>query len=328
MIDIRRIKLLQELHDRGTIAAVAQALHLTPSAVSQQLARLARDFEAPLLTRHGRQVRLTEQAHLLLEHAVVIDAQLARVRADLAAHANGYAGRALLGTFASAVTTLAGPVLTALGRRRPGIRLQVREIEAPACFAELDAGALDLVVTVDYRDGPLRTDPRYHREDLLFDPLMLAVPATHPLASAPTVSLASAGGETWIAGAGTGPCADVVSSACAMAGFTPDVRHRVNDWSAAMALVAAGAGIALVPRLTLPYRPCGVVARPLSNSGAGRMIYAAVRAGTQHSPTLLAVLDLLREQAASAECGPARNGHAPAELAKTPAGDRVAEGAG
>jgi DNA-binding transcriptional LysR family regulator len=142
------------------------------------------------------------------------------------------------------------------------------------------------------------------------------------------VSLGSTSGETWIGGTGTGPCADVVSTACAMAGFTPDVRHRVDDWSAAMALVAAGAGVALVPRLALPYRPRGILARPLPNSGAGRMIYAAVRAGTQHSPTLRAVLDLLGATAASVDGRGAGERNAPVELVTTPAGDHLAEGAG
>jgi DNA-binding transcriptional LysR family regulator len=327
MIDVRRLKLLQELRDRGTIAAVAEALHLTPSAVSQQLTRLSRDFQAPLLTRHGRQVRLTEQAHLLLEHAAVIDSQLAQARADLVAHGNGYAGRATLGAFASAIQALAGPVLATLARQRPGIRLRVEEIESPGCFGRLDAATLDVVVTVDYPGGPPRTDSRYHREDLLFDPLMLAVPAAHPLAAVSEVDLVVASGQPWIAGAGTGPCAQVVAGACAMAGFTPDVRHRVNEWTGVMTLVAAGAGVALVPRLALAHPPECVAVRPLSNPGAGRMIYAAVRAGTEHSPTLATVLGLLRERAASAERGTFRDRQAPAELTEPPPADRVPEGA-
>jgi DNA-binding transcriptional LysR family regulator len=308
MIDLRRLHVLQEVALRGTIAAAAEALHLTPSAVSQQITRLSQEIEAPLLVRQGRGVRLTEQAHLLLEHAAAIHDQLARARADLAAHGDGYAGRALVGAFGSAITAILAPVLTELGHRRPGIRLSVRETEAPKCFTDLDEGQLDLVVTVDYRGGPARTCPRYHRVDLLSDPLVLAVPAGHPLADRAAVELAAASAEPWITGAGNGPCGDVVAAACATAGFSPDIRHEVGEWAAAVSLVAAGAGVALVPRLALPAAPPGVAVRPLATPESRRVIYAATRAGEQYTPTLAVLLDLLSAHAAalSAEAEPDR----------------------
>lgn len=301
--------MLQEVALHGTIVAAAEALHLTPSAVSQQISRLSQEIEAPLLVRQGRRVRLTEQAHLLLEHAAVIYDQLARARADLAAHGDGYAGRAHLGAFGSAITAIVAPVLTTLRRQRPGIRLSVREAEAPHCFADLDEGGLDLVITVDYRGGPARTSPRYHRVDLLADPLVLAVPTGHPLAESGPVDLAAAGSEPWISGAGNGPCGEVIAAACASAGFSPDIRHEVGEWSAVTALVAAAAGVALVPQLALAAAVPGVVVRPLATPKTRRVIYAATRSGEQHAPTLAVLLTLLSSHAAalSNDVNPARS---------------------
>ncbi|MGO9079731.1 MAG: LysR family transcriptional regulator [Streptosporangiaceae bacterium] len=297
IIDVRRLRVLQELRDRGTIAATAEALHLTPSAVSQQIAKLSREIRAPLLTRQGRRVRLTEQAHLLLAHAVLIGRQMERARADLAAHRAGEAGTLALGAFASAITALVAPMLTALAEQRPRICVTVHESEAPGCFTQLDSGALDVAITVDYRGGPASTDARYHRVDLHFDPLVVAVPDSHPVAEREIADLRELSCTTWVTGADRGPCAEISFAACAMAGFTPDIRHRVNDWAAALALVATGTGIALVPRLAVPASAPGVTLRPLMPS-TGRTIYAAVRAGSQDSPTVAAVLDSLRRTAA------------------------------
>src|SRR5512140_783720 len=161
-IDIRRLRVLREVRERGTIGATAKALGLTPSAIAQQLSALGREIGVPLLAPQGRGVRLTQQAELLLEHATAIDAQLERARADLAAFQDGQVGRVAVGAFATAITGLVAPALERLGRERPRIRLAIRETGAE-CFPMLDRGELDLVVTVDHRGGPARGDRRYTR---------------------------------------------------------------------------------------------------------------------------------------------------------------------
>lgn len=298
-IDIRRLRVLREFRERGTIAATAEALHLTPSAVSQQIAALGRDFGTPLLAPHGRRVRLTPQAHLLLEHAAAIDAELERAQADLAALARGGVGRVGVGAFATAIAAIVAPALPGLRARHPRLDVAVEEIEAPACFTRLDAGDLDIVVTVDYRDGPLRGDARYSRCDLASDPLMAVLPKTHPLAGCAAVDLNALGNAHWIVGAGHSPCHEVALTACASAGFRPDIRCRVEDWSAAVALVAAGCGVALVPYLALT-RDMRTAAAVLPLTPANRPcrhIYAAVRAGAEAHPRTAAVVEALRETA-------------------------------
>lgn len=292
-MDVRRLNVLRQLHDRGTIAATAEALHLTPSAVSQQLAVLSREVGAPLLRRQGRGVRLTPQAHVLLEHATAVQAQIERARADLAAYDEGRAGSVTVGAFASAITGLVAPALPSLHAERPYLAVSIHEADAPHCFTLLDNSELDVVITVDYPGGPTRRDPRYHRTDLLFDRFDAALHVAHPLAVRPEVHLCELARQRWIIGGGGGPCAEVSLAACAAAGFTPDVGHRVDEWNAALALVDAGAGVTLVPRLAHPRPFSRVCLRPLAGEPPRRSVYAATRAGAQHDPSIAPLLDAL-----------------------------------
>lgn len=310
-IDVRRLRVLRELRLRKTIGATAAALHLTPSAISQQISALSRDIGVPLLAPQGRRVRLTPQAELLLEHAAAIDAQLERARADLAAYEAGNVGRVALGAFASAITGLVAPAVERLRRERPRVRVAIREVGAE-CFPLLDRGELDLVITVDHRGGPPRGDHRYARRELLDDHLLVALPQEHPLASRAGVDLFALAGEPWIVGGTAGPCQDAGLAACAAAGFTPEVAHGVDDWGALLRLVAAGCGVGLVPELAVGAAPpAGVVLRPPAGPHRPcRHLYAAVRAGAERSPCIEPVLAALEAAAqacaALATRGPAR----------------------
>jgi DNA-binding transcriptional LysR family regulator len=151
-------------------------------------------------------------------------------------------------------------------------------------------------VTMDHRDAPPRSDSRFHRVELLHDPLVVALPAGHRLAGADEIDLPWLADETWVQGATGGPCAEAGLVACAAAGFTPDIRHRVNEWHAALAMVAAGSGAALIPRLAIGYPPASVVFRPLSFPYAGRSLFCLVRAGSSGTPVYRRVLGALGEQ--------------------------------
>ncbi|MEW1960139.1 LysR family transcriptional regulator [Kineococcus sp. NPDC059986] len=297
-IDLRRLRLLREVDRRGTVAATAAALHLTPSAVSQQLAGLARDLDVPLLERQGRGVRLTGQARVLLGHADAVAAQLERARADLLAFDAGLVGEVRVGTMASAVYAVVGPALRTLRAERPGVRVLVREREPVDAVAGLDAGDLDIVVTVDHPAGPRRDDARYDRVDLLTDVLDALLPVDHPLADRAEVDLAELAHEEWVAAATDDACAQITTGACAAAGFAPDVRHHTYEFDALAALVAAGAGVALVPRLAHPLRPAGLRVVPLSGRPPARSIYAATRAGRGTDAPTAAVLEAFRRVAA------------------------------
>ncbi|HEX6445552.1 MAG TPA: LysR family transcriptional regulator [Streptosporangiales bacterium] len=296
-VDVRRLAILEQLRQHGTVAATAAALHLTPSAVSQQLAVLAREIGVPLVARHGRTVRLTPQAEVLLEHAATIRAQLERVRADLAAQREGRAGTVRLGSFATAIGRIVGPAMVALRTDAPLLRVRVTEVDPPESVERLDTGDLDVVVSIEYLGGPTQTDPRYHRVPLHVDPLDVLLPADHPLAARPgPLRLADLADQPWVCGGGGTPCGQITLSACAAAGFVPEVRHYSRNWTATLALVAAGAGVELVPRLAIDQVPEGAVHRRLLAAPA-RHIYAATRSGAQDVPHIAAMLDALAKAA-------------------------------
>lgn len=196
-IDVRRLRILREFDRRGTVAATAAALHLTPSAVSQQISVLAREVGVPLLQRRGRGVVLTGQARLLLGHADAIAAQLERARDDLLAYDSGQRGSVTVGSFSSAISGLLPTALTSLRAERPHLRLAVVEAEPPGLFTHLDTGEIDVAIAVDFAAAPPRTDRRYHRYPLMVDVLDLALPAGHRAATGAPVHLSELAEEPW-----------------------------------------------------------------------------------------------------------------------------------
>src|SRR6478735_6294409 len=291
-IDLRRLRVLRELEQRGTVAATASALHLTPSAVSQQLAGLSREVGVPLLEKHGRGVRLTGQARVLLSHAVVVHEQLERARADLAAWDEGTIGEVRGGALLTGLTSLVATAFARLAVERPGISLRIEQSEPPAVFSSLDLGDIDVIVASDYPDGPPRNDPRYHRVDLLEDPMDAVLQVGHPLARETGVRLETLSSEVWVGSDIGDPCSQILQAVCAAAGFSPDIAHRCAEWGVVASLVAAGCGVALIPRLAQPLHD-DVVVCPVVGTPATRQIFAAVRAGAQSDPVVAAVLATL-----------------------------------
>jgi DNA-binding transcriptional LysR family regulator len=297
-IDLRRLRVLRELEQRGTVAATAQALHLTPSAVSQQLAGLAKEAGVPLLEKHGRGVRLTGQARVLLAHAEVVHEQLERARAALAAWEEGTIGEVRVGALSTGITSLVAPAFAQLRVERPGIEIRIADSEPPEVFTALDLGDVDIVVSSDYQGGPPRHDPRYHRVDLLTDPLDAVLPIGHALADPGGIRLETLSAEDWVGSAPGDPCSQILQGVCAAAGFSPHIVHVSTEWGAVAALVAAGCGVALIPRLAQPLPVSGLAICPVVATPAARRIFAAVRAGAQTDPVIAVVLEALGTAAA------------------------------
>src|SRR3954470_24984616 len=143
MLDLRRMRMLHELHHRGTIAAVADALQFTPSAVSQQLAALEREAGVPLLEPAGRGVRLTDAALVLVEHAEALLERAAVAESELAAAAGTVAGRCRIAGFESVALRLALPAMESLARDAPGLRCELLELEPEDALPALALGDID-----------------------------------------------------------------------------------------------------------------------------------------------------------------------------------------
>jgi DNA-binding transcriptional LysR family regulator len=292
--DIKKLRILRTLRDRGTVTATAEALLMTPSAVSQQLSNLAKQLNVPLLEAHGRRVRLTDAAHLVLRHAEAVFAQLERAEAELEGYAHGEVGEVRIGAFSTAVPALVVPAVRRLRETHPGLEVRVREAEAAEAYALLSAGAVDLALSLAAH-APTARDPAFARLPLLADPLDVALPAGHPLADKPGLRLADLAGERWIFG-GSGPWSEITTAACEAAGFVPEQAHSAAGWTAILAMVEAGMGVALVPRMAVAERAVdGAAIRVLGVDQPRRHVVAAVRRGAEQGAGVARVLGALRE---------------------------------
>jgi DNA-binding transcriptional LysR family regulator len=298
MLDVRRLGLLRDLAELGTIAAVARARAYTPSAVSQQLAVLQRDAGVPLLEPDGRRVRLTPAGLALVAHTETVLAALEAADAALAAARAGLAGAVRIGAFPSAVRTLLPPALVALARDHPALELRVTELDPVAVPGALRDRRLDVALRHDYDIVPAEPDPALEEVPLLDETVFLAVPAgagewpgPGPAGAAPRDPVAAARNADWIVASPGTLCHEVARRTCQAAGFVPRVRHQADDFTAVLALVAAGQGVSLVPELGAAVPPPGVALLPLA---ARRRTTVACRRGAGRHPAVAACIAALR----------------------------------
>jgi DNA-binding transcriptional LysR family regulator len=298
MLDVRRLRLLRDLAHLGTIAAVARAHAYTPSAVSQQLAALQRDAGGvPLLEHTGRGVSLTAAGLALVRHTETVLAALEAATAELAATRRGLSGTVRIGAFPSAVRTLLSPALVALGRDHPSLDLMVTELDPVAVPGALRDRRLDVALLHDYDIVPVEPDPALESVSLLDETVFLAVPAGAEahwpggLAAGPGDPVAAARHADWIVASPGTLCHAVALQACQAAGFAPRVRHHADDFSAVLALVAAGQGVSLVPQLGAAQPPSGVRLLALP---ARRRTRVACRRGAGAHPAVAACVAALR----------------------------------
>ena len=297
MLELRRLRLLHELHARGTIAAVADALQYTPSAVSQQLAVLEREAGRPLLERAGRGVRLTDDALVLVGHAEVLLRQAELAEADLAAGAGRVAGRARIASFQSMALRLAVPAIRVLATEAPDLRCELIEAEPEQSLPALALGDVDLVLADEWQHQPRARPAGVEREDLVRDPVALVLPADHPAARRHrrAVPLASLASEPWVTGHREAGWDELTTRACReLGGFDPDVRHRSNDSVIGLALVAEGQAVMLMPELVgLEDRP-GIAVRAIAEGVVDRTIFMATRTADARRPSIQALRAAVR----------------------------------
>jgi len=295
MLDVRKLLLLRELAHRSTIAAVAEALCYTPSAVSQQLAALERDAGVPLLRRTGRRVTLTPAGAALAGQTEEILALLERAAAGLAAARTGLSGPLRIGAFPTAMRTILPAALVALGRDHPGLELMVTELDPAAVPDALRSGELDVALVHEYEFVPAPRDPALDTEPLLEEAIYLASAGPPPTVDADTVAserwaddpVGSHRDSAWIMASPGTLCHTMAVRACQAAGFTPRIRHHADDFVTVLALVAAGQGVALVPQLGAIGPPPGVL---LTELPARRRTRIAYRNGTRHQPQVSACI--------------------------------------
>lgn len=295
MLDVRRLRLLRELAHRGTIAAVADALTFTPSAVSQQLSVLEREAGVRLLERAGRRVTLTPAGRTLVTHAEAILARLEQASAELAGAKDGLSGSLRIGTFPSAARTIVPSALTVLARGHPRLEPMISELDPAGVADALRAGELDVALVHEYDSLPALPDLSLDTEPLLEELMYLTAPQE------PSTRVSPKPGERdplrrwrsapWIIGTPGTLCHAMAVRACQAVGFTPQVAHHVDDFSAVLALVAARQGVALVPQLGTSDLPDGVA---LTRLGMRCRTKIAFRRGAGAHPSVTAFVSALK----------------------------------
>lgn len=295
MID-PRLHVLRVLAARGTVTAAAEALNYSPSTVSHQLRSLARDLGVPLVEQDGRGIRLTGSAQVLLEHADDLYARWEEIRSDLAEIEPDHVRSLRLCGFSTAAAALLPHVATAVRRAHPLCTVRIIEADPEDCFDLLLTDQADLAVVIATESLPPRADPRFDQQALLDDPLDLLVPAAHPLAGRKSVRLGEAADEPWIMDRPGRPYHRLVLTACAASGFTPVVAHECAEWDTGAALVGAGLGVALIPRLARLPEGYPVVRVPLQGDPTpARHILTGVRRGSRRQPAIATALEALDE---------------------------------
>src|SRR5215210_18463 len=205
MLDVRRMRVLREVALRGSIAAAAEALSFTPSAVSQQVAKLEREAGVALVERGPRSVRLTDAGRALVAHAEVILERLAEAEQELRA-LGGEEPVLRVGSITTAAVRLLPAALAVFARERPDTQVTVVEADPLVSLARLRARELDVAVVFEYDHVPLPVDGRLELEPLVEEELRAVVPAGHPAARQRAVRLADLAGETWITSTSRSSC--------------------------------------------------------------------------------------------------------------------------
>jgi molybdate transport repressor ModE-like protein len=295
MLDVKRMRILKEVADRGSFSAAAEALSYTQSAVSQQIAALEREAGTQLVTRGARGIRLTEAGETLVRHADAILTRLADAEAELEAIRGLRGGRLRMATFQTVGATLMPLAIATFRARHPDIELSVRQLEPEESLPMLKTGELDIAMTIDSTPVNEDLDESVERSFLLDDPMYAVLPLGHPLTGKARVRLKDLASEAWINTTGMCSCADMVRGACLQAGFKPNVTFEHDDYLAIQGLVAAGVGVALIPSLALTTVRDDVAIRDLGREAPVRRIVAATLKGAQRSPATRAMLDVLCE---------------------------------
>jgi DNA-binding transcriptional LysR family regulator len=306
-MDVNQLALLRELAERGSVTEVAYALGKTPSAVSQQLRTLQRQMGTVLVERVGRGVRLTDAGQALAESSVRVAVAIAEAEATWSAFRGGASGTVSAAIFYSAAELLVPGLLTRM-REHPGIALEISDRDV----SQDDFAALtrDFDVVVAHRsDDVLPPDrARLTVVPLLREPLDVALPLDHPLATRSRVSPADVIGEDWIGVPVDYPLDRVLQAMSAQVGVSATVVHRTTHLPLTEKLVAAGHGVALLPRNTSLERSLGrYVLRPLADLRAGRRIEVLMRPDRAARRAVGIVLDELVAEARSSTAGQANS---------------------
>ena len=293
-MDLRQLQLLRELGERGSLAAVARAFHVSPSAVSQQLGALQRRIEVPLTERRGRNLVLTGAGQALASAAAEISAAMSSAEQAVSRYVQDPAATVCVAGFNSAGLTWFGPLLRALsGEGSPRVICHDRDV-AQETFPALTAD-YDLVIA--HRLAHSAPWPRSIRATpLIREPLDIAMSEKHVLAAEAEVRVRDLVDADWVSVQDGYPLAQALQAVAVHAGRPLNVTHRINEFNIAGTIVAAGTAVALMPRHTAaPLAGAGLVLKPLRDLHLVRCVDILCRPEALHRAAVQKVSTALRE---------------------------------
>jgi len=299
MPELKQLRVLRAVAEAGSFSAAADRLDYTQPAVSRIVAALERELGCVLIDREIRPLRLTDAGEAVVRHADEIFQRLAAAEAEVDAIARVDSGTLSLGTFSSAGAAFFVSALQQFRKDHPAVDVGITEGMPSELVELLRAGDLDLAVVFDFPQAGENRGDGLELTHLIDDPLDVVVPRTHRLAKKKSVTFADLADEDWLLGdfGPESPSLKLIGRACAKEGYEPRIVYRVNDCQMTLAMVAAGEGITVLPRLVLrPLHPA-VAVKPLGGECPIRRI-AAVRLPARYmTPATARFLELLRASA-------------------------------
>jgi len=294
MIDLAALGALRAVDTTGSVTAAADVLGYTPSAVSQQIKRLEKQAGVPLLERAGRGVMLTRYGRHLAEEGARLIGDLEELQSGLHRQARTVAGHVRLVAFSTAVRGLIAPALPSILRAHPGLRVSITEREPWDAISDVAAGHADLGVAHNWGDIPLPVPDHLTRTTLARDLAEVIVRHDHPLSNHPVVTPPDLADQDWIATPDPSICRQWLHRMFDGTGRLPKIAHVSMEFDSHLALVRAGLGIALIPRLGRSPLGADLVAVPVADPAPSREIIALHRASMSDSPAIEALLAAFR----------------------------------
>lgn len=284
-MELSRLRALRELASRHTMAAVADVLCLTASAVSQQIAQLEEKVGMPLVERQGRGVRLTRAGEVLVEHVERLLSIMDEAKSDLAQIKSEIAGVLRVAVFPTVAAALLPHVINALNQTYPYLQIVLDELEPADGLAALGSWRCDVSFVDDLCLQLRGKQNQAEYVHVLDDYLYALLPRRHPLAKKQTLSLAELKDEQWALDSASSVYAEFIQNLCRRAGYEPQVNANCRGFEVVSAMVSAGCSVTVMPGLRLAYRLNKVAAVKLAPE-VKRKISLAYRRGERNHPAV------------------------------------------
>jgi DNA-binding transcriptional LysR family regulator len=296
-MDLGRLRTLRELSIRKTMAAVSEALYVSPSAISQQLTLLEQEAGASLIERRGRGVALTAAGQVLVEHAERVFAELETAKADIQKLENLVAGDIRIAAFPSVAAAIMPSAIRDLKRQHPLLNIGFDEMEPEESLSALRTWQTDIAIIDDLNVLAGALDPGIETVPLAEDVFLVMMGREHPLAEKPDVTLNELRDESWVIDTASSNYTSMITQACQGSGFDPRIVARCKGFEVSVALIREHCGISILPGLRASRDLTDVEVRPLKPE-IRRRISLAFRKGQSHSPLIRAVVRACHQRAA------------------------------